>query len=125
MENLLIAYFIYLPVVLFLTIYVSKTLFRNSRVFMMDIFNGRVEIADSTNRLFELGFYLLNVGFALYIMEIYDYGHTLSFQEMAEILSQKIGGFAIYLGIMLFLNLFLFFRGKRKAKEGRLRTKTA
>lgn len=121
MNTLLIAYLIYLPVVLALTIYVSRTLFKNSRVFMMDIFNGRAEIADSTNRLFELGFYLLNVGFALYILEIH-HSAQMDYQEMTEILSQKIGGFTMYLGITLFMNLFLFFRGKRKAKQGRLST---
>lgn len=119
MNNLLMAYLIYLPLVLFLTIYVSRTLFKNSRVFMMDIFNGRAEIAESTNRLFELGFYLLNLGFALFILKIYHHG-AMSYQEMTEVLSQKIGGFTIYLGLMLFVNLFLFFRGKRKAKQGRL-----
>jgi len=32
-------------------------------------------------------------------------------------LSSKIGGFSIYLGIMLFINLYLFFRGKKAAKR--------
>ncbi|MGX5818886.1 hypothetical protein ACWKWU_11860 [Chitinophaga lutea] len=32
---------------------------------------------------------------------------------MLEVLSLKIGGYTIYLGIMLFLNLYLFFRGRR------------
>ena len=40
-----------------------------------------------------------------------------SYQSLIEELSYKIGGFSIYLGIMLFLNLYLFFRGKRKANE--------
>ena len=60
-------YTIYLPIVIALTIYVARSLFKNSKVFMMDIFNGREEIAMSTNRLFEVGFYLLNIGFALLI----------------------------------------------------------
>jgi hypothetical protein len=34
-----------------------------------------------------------------------------------EVLSLKVGGFSIYLGLMLFFNLYLFFRGKRKSKE--------
>ena len=82
---------------------------------MKDIFNGRDEIAKATNKLFETGFYLLNLGFALMILELYLYQN--SYQELIERLSYKIGGFAIYLGIMLFVNLYFFFRGKRKAKE--------
>ena len=111
----LLAYCIYLPVAIALTIYVSKTLFKNSLVYMTDIFKGREEIAKGTNKLFETGFYLLNIGFALLIMEMYLY--TDSYQVMIEELSSKIGGFAIYLGIMLFINLYLFFRRKRKANQ--------
>jgi hypothetical protein len=113
--KILIGYFIYVPVALLLTYVVSRTLFKNGKIFMMDIFKDREEIADATNRLFETGFYLLNIGFALRILEIDLYNDT--YQELVEALSYKIGGFAIYLGVMLFLNLYFFFRGKRKARE--------
>ncbi len=116
--KILIGYAIYLPVALFLTYYVSRTLFKNSKVYMLDIFKGREEIANATNKLFETGFYLLNLGFALMILEMNMYED--SFQLLIEKLSYKIGGFTIYLGIMLFLNLYFFFRGKRKANETKL-----
>jgi hypothetical protein len=64
-----------------------------------------------------VGFYLLNIGFALWIMEIY--GQLNGTQEVVEKLAGKVGGFAIYLGIVLFAHLWLFFRGKRKASEAR------
>jgi hypothetical protein len=113
--KILIGYAIYLPIVLFLTFYVSRTLFKNGKIYMLDIFKGREEIADATNKLFETGFYLLNLGFALMILQMYLYNNT--YQALVEALSYKIGGFSIYLGVMLFVNLYFFFRGKRKAKE--------
>ncbi|KQX10261.1 hypothetical protein [Flavobacterium sp. Root420] len=113
--KILIGYAIYLPIALFLTYYVSKTLFKNGKIFMLDIFKGREDIAEATNKLFETGFYLLNIGFALMILEMHLYDNN--YQELIERLSYKIGGFSIYLGIMLFFNLYFFFRGKRKAKE--------
>lgn len=109
-----IAYLIYLPVAVTLTLYVARVLFRNARIFMLDIFRGREDIALATNRLFEVGFYLLNIGFALLILRL---KYVVDAQHMIELLSYKIGGFSIYLGIMLMLNLMLFFRGKRKARE--------
>jgi len=110
-----IAYLVYLPVVIVLTWYVAHILFKNSVVFMQDIFNGKADIAQSTNKLFETGFYLLNLGFALVIMEVAV--EIMDSREMLEILSSKIGGFSIYLGIMLFFNLYLFFRGRRISKQ--------
>ena len=109
-----IGYLIYLPIAILLTYWVSSVLFKNSTVFMLDIFRGRKEIAEATNSLFKIGFYLLNVGVALYILKM-SYIHTN--QNLIEVLSTKIGGFSIYLGAMVFLNLYLFFRGKRKSKE--------
>jgi hypothetical protein len=110
-----IAYLIYLPVIIALTWYVAHTLFKNSKVFMLDIFNGKTDIAYATNTLFETGFYLLNLGFALLIMVITT--EVVTGRSLLEILSAKIGGFAIYLGIMLFFNLYLFFRGRRISKQ--------
>lgn len=117
-DQMVLAYFIYLPIALGLTWYVARNLFRNSLVFMKDIFGGREDIAVSTNTLFRLGFYLLNIGFALYILKIN--GLLANTQQTIEVLSYKLGGFSIYLGVMLFLNLYLFFRGKRIAKQKRL-----
>lgn len=117
-DLIVIAYLVYLPVVILLTFYVAHSLFRNSLVYMKDIFNGRDEIAVATNTLFRIGFYLLNLGFGLYILEIT--GHLETPQAAIEALSVKIGGFSIYLGIMLFLNMYLFFRGKRIAKQRRV-----
>jgi hypothetical protein len=112
------AYLIYLPVAITLTIFVAHTLFKNGKIFMLDIFNGREEIASATNKLFEVGFYLLNIGFALLILRFkFELENK---QIMIEALSYKIGGFSIYLGIMLFFNMYLFFRGKRKSRENRM-----
>ena len=116
-NKIVLAYLVYLPVALGLTLYVARTLFRNARVFMLDIFRGKEDIADSTNRLFEVGFYLLNMGFALKILEFHR--SLDSNQELVEALADKVGGFAIYLGVMLFLNMYLFFRGRRKSRENR------
>jgi hypothetical protein len=115
METIILGYCIYLPVALLLTFYVSKTLFKNGKIFMIDIFSGKEEIALATNRLFEVGFYLLNIGFALLILEMNLYNQ--SYQLLIEALAYKIGGFSIYLGIMMFMNLYLFFRGRRKTNE--------
>ena len=91
MDNFLIvkAYAIYLPIVIALTYYVAHTLFKNGKVFMFDIFKGREDIALATNTLFKVGFYLLNLGFALIILEITDseYNPFDTYQELIESLS--------------------------------------
>ena len=108
------AYIVYLIITLTMTCFVAKMLFNNSKVFMLDIFQGREEIALPTNRLFEIGFYLMNIGAALLFMKT---AKILTNQGLLETLSWKIGAFSIYLGLMLFANLYLFFRGKRTRNQ--------
>ncbi|QDH79987.1 hypothetical protein FKX85_13475 [Echinicola soli] len=120
MENLnIVIYLVYLPVTVLMTIVTAKVLFKNSKIFMLEIFLGREKIAFSTNRLFEIGFYLLNIGVALMTLRT---GSIENSQSMVETLSRKVGVFSIYLGLMLFLNLWFFFRGKKKAKQNPLPT---
>lgn len=109
----LTAYYIYLPVVIALTLVVANQLFKNGKIFMLDIFHGQKDIALATNSLFKIGFYLLNIGFALSII----YFEAIISKEVLIVdLSTKIGGFMIYLGIMMMLNLFLFMRGRKAAR---------
>lgn len=116
-DLIVLAYTIYLPIVIILTLYVANKLFKNSIVYMNDIFNGRAEIAKATNTLFKIGFYLMNLGFALFILRIA--GKLSSTQETIEALSMKIGGFSIYLGGMLFLTCICFLeeRGQQNKSE--------
>lgn len=106
------AYFIYLPAVILLTIVVSNILFRNGKIFMLDIFHQKQDIAYATNSLFKIGFYLLNIGFALKIVE---FNQLLTSESLIVSLSEKLGGFSIYLGVMMLLNLLLFMRGRKRA----------
>ncbi len=106
------AYMIYLPIVITLTVFVSQFLFKNSKTFMIDIFHQKEDIAMATNSLFKIGFYLLNIGFALCIIEFYE---ITTVESLVVDMSEKIGKFSIYLGIMMLLNLLLFLRGRKHA----------
>ena len=48
-ETIILAYAIYLPIAIGLTIYVARILFKNGKAFMNEIFNENESIAHSTN----------------------------------------------------------------------------
>ncbi|ASW73073.1 membrane protein [Chryseobacterium piperi] len=118
------AYMIYLPIVITLTVVVSQFLFKNSKAFMIDIFHQKEDIALATNSLFKIGFYLLNIGFALCIIEFFQ---IETIERLIVSLSRKIGGFSIYLGVMMLINLLLFLKGRKHAmnKENILKNENA
>ncbi len=116
----LIAYIIYLPIAIGLTTLVSQHLFKNSKIFMLDIFSQKVEIAMATNKLFKIGFYLLNIGFAMRIIKIYG---LVDYKDLVETLSSKIGGFSIYLGIVMIAFILFFLKGRKASKENNMKMK--
>ena len=115
----LIAYIIYLPISIGLTTLVSQHLFKNSKIFMLDIFNQKVEIAMATNKLFKIGFYLLNIGFALRIIKIYS---LVDYKDLVETLSSKIGGFSIYLGFVMIAFILFFLKGRKASRQENLKS---
>ena len=124
MTYILICYSIYLLLTVILTIWVARTLFRNGKVFLIDIFHGNEELAKAVNNLLLVGFYLVNIGYAVYTLRIeYNIYNT---RMLVEELSLKTGAIILILGGMHFFNMFVFFRLRKralvekKAEAGRL-----
>lgn len=115
MNYSILTYGIYLPITVLLTVWVAKTLFNNGRIFLVDIFHGDEALADSVNKLLIVGFYLINVGYAVYTLRII--GEISSVQAVIERLSIKLGAIILILGGMHFFNLFVFFRLRNRAKN--------
>lgn len=115
MNYIILAYALYMPLTIALTVWVAKTLFTNGRVFLVDIFHGNEILADSVNKLLVVGFYLINIGYAVFTLQIF--GEVNTVQVVIEKLSLKIGAIILILGGMHFFNLFVFFKLRRRAKE--------
>ncbi len=115
MSYVVITYIMYVTLSIGLTVWVANTLFKNGRVFLIDIFHGNHDLADSVNKLLVVGFYLLNFGYALYALKVY--GNIDTMRHSIEALSMKIGVIVFVLGIFHFFNLFLLFKLRKRAKD--------
>lgn len=113
MNYIIVTYIIYLLLTISITIWVAKTLFRNGKIFLFDIFNGNQELASSVNNLLLTGFYLINIGYAVYTLQVTNL--ITNMQLVIEELSIKIGLIILILGAMHFFNLYIFFKLRKKA----------
>src|SRR6267142_2997477 len=108
-------YLIYLTISIGLTIWVARTLHKNGRVFLVDVFHGNEPLADSVNHLLVVGFYLINFGYVSLALKL---GYTVATtQEGIEALSVKVGMVLLVLGGMHFFNLFIFSRMRRRSSK--------
>ena len=102
---------IFLMISITLTVWVGRTLSRNGRVFLVDSFGRNEAVADSINRLLVLGFYLINFGLVSLFLRFGDRPGNLV--EFVELMSIKVGLVFLLLGLMHFLNMFIFTVFKR------------
>src|SRR5215510_9853259 len=106
-------YLIYVAISIALTIWVGRTLHKNGRVFLVDVFHGNEALADSVNHLLVVGFYLINFGYVSLALKL---GYTIENAEQSiEALSVKIGMVLLVLGGMHLFNLFVFSRMRRRS----------
>ena len=105
-------YIIYLVISVAMTVWVAQTLFKHGRIFLVETFSGKEDLADSVNHLLVVGFYLINIG---YVTLALKYGTKPEDMVGAiEALSTKVGLVLLVLGFMHFFNLAVFSKMRKR-----------
>ena len=110
-----IAYLLYLLITIGITIWVARTLSRNGEIFLVQCFGHNRELAQSTNHLLVVGFYLVNIGFITLTLSIGAEPQTMT--EAIRFLSSKVGLAVLVLGGMHFFNMSAIAHFGRKVNE--------
>jgi len=95
----------YIGLSLGLTFWVGRTLNRNGRIFLLENYADKPQLAEAINQMLLVGFYLINIGYIAYTMRIRGEGPQ-DWAQGLEFLSTKIGAMAIVLGVMHFGLMF-------------------
>lgn len=111
----LTAYLLYLAITIPLIVWVGRMLFKNGRVFIKDIFKNNQELTDSINKLLLVGFYLVNMGYTVFALQIL--GDIETAHELVEVLSKKIGLIVLVLGGMHFMNMTVLYKLRKRAVQ--------
>jgi hypothetical protein len=110
-------YVIYLLISIALTVWVGTTLFRNGRLFLVDVFNGNERLAEAVNRLLIVGFYLLNLGFVTLFLRVRE--SVVGVRGSFDTLSVKVGTVLLVLGAIHLGNVYVFSRIRRRGMADR------
>ena len=110
-----ICYALYLAISIGITIWVARTLHRNGAVFLVQCFGHNDVLAQSTNHLLVVGFYLVNIGFITLTL---SFGaEPTTWPEAIRFLSGKVGLAVMVLGGMHFFNMTAIARFGRKVND--------
>lgn len=98
-----LSYLAYLAISIALTIWVARTLSKNGLVFLVECFGHDRTLAESTNHLLVVGFYLVNLGWILLTLRFGASPESAA--DVIRFLSTKIGIVVVALGFMHFFNM--------------------
>lgn len=109
MENLIVN-LVYLSISLTVTIKVGALLHKHGTVFLIHHLQGLESLARSINHLLLVGFYLLNIGYILIVMNIHHFElnmglDLLNSSSPLNFLSSHLGVVLLSLGIIHFVLL--------------------
>ena len=106
-------YSVYLVISIILTVWVARTLGRNGLLFIRDVLRGNEPLAEAVNKLLQVGFYLLNLGFiALWLQ---NGGTPSTVRAVFESVALKLGAVMLLLGVIHLANVFVLSRFRRRS----------
>lgn len=118
MNLMILTYSLYLALSIALTVWVARTLHTNGKIFLVTSFSGNAELAASVNHLLVVGFYLVNLGFVALYLKLGT--AVVSGQEVFEALAGKLGIVLLALGVMHFMNIYVFNRIRRRVEDRKM-----
>ena len=110
-----VTYVLYVAITLGITIWVARTLSKNGKVFLVQCFGHNAELADSTNHLLVVGFYLVNIGFITLTLSLGT--EPTTWPQAIRFLSSKVGLAVLVLGGMHFFNMSAIAHFGRKVNQ--------
>ena len=120
---ILLVYLPYCAIAVSLTIWLARALSRHGEVFLRDVFPGKVGLADAINQLLVIGFYLVNLGWALLLLRT----NAIQVETIADavgVLTARLGTLLLLLGIAHMTNLYIFHRVRQSAERTAARPAT-
>src|SRR6266508_5239529 len=113
---------IYIAVAVGLTVWLARTLFRNGTAFLHAVFADRPQLAEAVNKLLVTGFYMLNLGYALWILRA---SRGYDGFEAVQFLVNRLALMLVSLAAIHFVNVFVFWRIRARREQRHLPTPVA
>ena len=100
-------YLVYAAIAIGLVVWLARTLHKNGEVFLRDVFEDG-EMAGAVNHLLVVGFYLLNMGYALLLYRL-DPNYRGNIEAFNDLI-YRVGVLVVSLGAIHLLNMLVFWR---------------
>ncbi len=109
----ILAYIIYGLLTSYIILWIGRQFHRNGRIFIVSLFGQDTSLADTTNNLLLMGYYLFNIGYA--IIQFSYWNQIQSVDELISSIALKTGRLLFVLVGLHYLNILgIYLFAKRK-----------
>jgi hypothetical protein len=111
-------YLAYFSTSIALILYLGRTFRRAGTVFLGDAFAGNAGLSRAASQLLNVGFYLISFGYVG--TSFREYSQLAGYDQVAQIVGEKVGGFLLLMGFAHVVNLLVLalFRRRGAAANG-------
>ncbi len=108
-----IAYILYLIATWLITVHVGWNLYKNGRIYILNLLHGDEALTDAINRILLTGYYLLNLGYATLMITQWQTIETLA--TVISSICGMVGNILLLLAAIHFINMtVIFWLSKKK-----------
>src|SRR4051812_10675092 len=101
-SNSIVVSLLYVVMAACLPAWPARALFEGGTAFLHDVFGDKPALAEAVNRLLVVGFYMLNLGYALFILRL---TRQLDGFEAVQFLVNRLSILLVTLAIIHFVNV--------------------
>ncbi|HEY4175716.1 MAG TPA: hypothetical protein VGM90_02730 [Kofleriaceae bacterium] len=113
-ESTLLVLIPYAVIAVGLTMFLARQLSKHGAVFLRSVFPEKPDFAAAVNQLLVIGFYLVNLGWSLLLLQANEVRVGTPTEAMA-LLSTRLGTLLLLLGLAHMANLYIFHRVGRSS----------
>ena len=116
----ILSYSIYLPIIFFIMIKIGWLFYKHGEIYLIHLFQQNSNIVKSINNILLTGYYLINLGYAVYSIAYWK--QIITILQLINTLSYHIGIIILGLALMHYNNVFwlTFFVKLKPINNGKL-----
>lgn len=98
-----LTYLLYLLITYWITVHVGLRFYKNGRVYILDMLKGDEALTDFINKLLLIGYFLLNLGYAGLMLQLWE--TVTTYIQMLESIITMTGRILITLALIHYINM--------------------
>lgn len=103
----IVAYLIFISLMVLIIVYAGNYFYRNGRIFILELFKGNAAMTDAVNKILLIAYYLFNIGYAF--VKLRSWGKLGDIESVFSTVSINMGLLIFILAVTHYFNMYVIY----------------